>query len=74
MWLIVSSVVIGVIIIAVVIVLTYRKLKDKVSKKLKKTKVESKVPTDLEERAKKNELNRKAENKKTDIDAEDYRD
>ena len=73
-WLIVSSVVIGVIIIAVVIVLTYRKLKDKVSKKLKKTKVESKVPTDLEERAKKNELNRKAENKKTDIDAEDYRD
>lgn len=73
-WLIVSSVVIGVIIIAVVIVLTYRKLKDKVSKKLKKTKVESKVPTDLEERAKKNELNRKAENKKTDINAEDYRD
>lgn len=74
-WLIVSSVLIGVIIIAVIIVLTYRKLKDKVKKKLKKTKVESKVPTDLEERAKKKEFNRKLEAKKKDIDdLDDYND
>lgn len=73
-WLIVSSVVIGVIIIAVVIVLTYRKIKGKVQKKLKKVKGESKVPTDLEERVKKNDLNRKAENKKKDINADEYKD
>ena len=73
-WLIVSSVVIGVIIIAVVIVLTYRKLKDKIKKKLQKPKVASKVPTDLEERVKKNDLNRKLEDKKKDIDADEYKD
>ena len=74
-WLIISSVVIGVIIIAVIVVLAYRKLKDKVKKKLKKTKVESKVPTDLEERAKRNELNRKLEAKKKEIDdLDDYQD
>ena len=73
-WLIVSSVVIGAIIIAVVIVLTYRKLKDKIKKKLQKPKVASKVPTDLEERVKKNDLNRKLEDKKKDIDADEYKD
>ncbi|MBO8423666.1 MAG: hypothetical protein IAB16_01395 [Firmicutes bacterium] len=71
-WLIISSVVIGVILIAVIVILSYRKLKDKVSKKLRKTKVESKVPVDIEN--KQIQAARKSKDRKKDITSDEYND
>ena len=71
-WLIVSSVVIGVILIAVIVILSYRKLKDKVAKKLRKTKVESKVPVDIE--SKQIREARKGKERKKDISSDEYDD
>lgn len=71
-WLILSSVVIGVILIAVIVVLLYRKLKGKVDKKLRKVKVESKMPADLE--AKKATNKEKGKDRKKDISSSDYDD
>lgn len=71
-WLILSSVVIGVILIAVIVVLLYRKLKGKVDKKLRKVKVESKMPADLE--AKKATDRQKGKDRKKDISSTDYDD
>lgn len=71
-WLILSSVVIGVILIAVIVVLLYRKLKGKVDKKLRKVKVESKMPADLE--AKKATDRQKGKDRKKDISSSDYDD
>ena len=71
-WLIISSVVIGVILIAVIVILSYRKLKDKVVKKLRKTKVESKVPVDIEN--KQIQEARKGKDRKKDITPDEYDD
>ncbi len=71
-WLILSSVVIGVILIAVIVVLVYRKLKGKVDKKLRKVKVESKMPADLE--AQKATTKTKGKDRKKDITTSDYDD
>lgn len=71
-WLILSSVVIGVILIAVIVVLLYRKLKGKVDKKLRKVKVESKMPADLE--AKKATDKQRGKDRKKDISSSDYDD
>ena len=71
-WLIISSVVIGVILIAVIVILSYRKLKGKITKKLRKTKVESKVPVDIEN--KQIQAARKGKDRKKDITSDEYND
>ena len=53
-------------------ILSYRKLKDKVAKKLRKTKVESKVPVDIE--SKQIREARKGKERKKDISSDEYDD
>ena len=72
-WLIVSSVVIGAILVAVIVILLYRKLKNKVAKKLHKTKVDSNMPADFEKKQAAEKI-KKAGASKKDIDADEYND
>ena len=73
-WLIISSVVIGLILVAVIVVMIYRKLKTKVVKKLRKTKVDSAMPADFEKKQAQEKVRKSADSKKKDIDTSDYND
>lgn len=73
-WLIISSVVIGLILVAVIVVMIYRKLKTKVTKKLRKTKVDSAMPADFEKKQAQEKVRKTAEKRKKDIDTSDYND
>ncbi len=73
-WLIISSVVIGLILVAVIVVMIYRKLKTKVTKKLRKVKVDSQMPADFEKKQASDKIRKKAEGRKKDISLDDYND
>lgn len=73
-WLIISSVVIGLILVAVIVVMIYRKLKTKVVKKLRKTKVDSTMPADFEKKQAQEKVKKTADSRKKDIDTSDYND
>ena len=73
-WLIISSVVIGLILVAVIVIMIYRKLKTKVAKKLRKTKVDSAMPADFEKKQAQEKVRKSADGKKKDIDTSDYND
>lgn len=62
LWLLIASIVIGAILIAVIVVLTYRKVKKKLDKYAKKPKVESNVPADLKAKVDKQKQNKKKDN------------
>ena len=73
-WLIISSVVIGLILVAVIVVMIYRKLKTKVTKKLRKVKVDSAMPADFEKKQAQEKVRKSADSKKKDIDTSEYDD
>ena len=73
-WLIISSVVIGLILVAVIVIMIYRKLKTKVVKKLRKTKVDSAMPADFEKKQAQEKVRKNADSRKKDIDTSDYND
>ena len=73
-WLIISSVVIGLILVAVIVVMIYRKLKTKVTKKLRKVKVDSAMPADFEKKQAQEKVRKSADSKKKDIDTSEYND
>ncbi len=73
-WLIISSVVIGLILVAVIVVMIYRKLKTKVVKKLRKTKVDSNMPADFEKKQAVEKVRKNSDSKKKDISLDDYND
>ncbi|MBR2481047.1 MAG: hypothetical protein IKB56_07080, partial [Clostridia bacterium] len=73
-WLIISSVVIGLILVAVIVVMIYRKLKTKVVKKLRKTKVDSAMPADFEKKQAQEKVRKSADSKKKDINTSEYDD
>ncbi|MBQ8178786.1 MAG: hypothetical protein IJ033_06325 [Clostridia bacterium] len=73
-WLIISSVLIGLILVAVIVVMIYKKLKTKVAKKLRKTKVDSAMPADFEKKQAQEKVRKSADSRKKDIDTSDYND
>ena len=73
-WLIISSVVIGLILVAVIVVMIYRKLKTKVVKKLRKTKVDSAMPADFEKKQAQEKVKKSADSRKKDIANTEYDD
>lgn len=73
-WLIISSVVIGLILVAVIVVMIYRKLKTKVAKKLRKAKVDSAMPADFEKKQAQEKVRKNADSRKKDIDTSEYND
>ena len=73
-WLIISSVVIGLILVAVIVIMIYRKLKTKVAKKLRKAKVDSAMPADFEKKQAQEKVRKNADSRKKDIDTSEYND